>query len=124
MKTEYNIRISGSGTSEEIADALRKLAEEFELGSHVAQIEKTGECEWEDYCLMTEITEVTYGNDDDTEDEKPEQLFSIGEKVMVNMVGDIEGPFEITDIFWNGFTWMYSFEETQMRCGEMYLKKI
>lgn len=27
----------------------------------------------------------------------------------------------VSDTKHNGFTWMYSFEETDMRCGEQYL---
>lgn len=27
----------------------------------------------------------------------------------------------IKDFQWNGYTWMYSFEETEMKCGEQHL---
>ena len=32
-------------------------------------------------------------------------------------------PFlEVEDWFWNGLTWMYSFKDEEMSCGQEYLK--
>lgn len=36
-------------------------------------------------------------------------------------VRHIIGIFTVNDSKWNGFTYMYSFKESEMRCGEMYL---
>lgn len=51
----------------------------------------------------------------------PKQKFTVGETVWVLSEGTER---EITDIKWNGFTWMYAFKETNLRCGEMYLRPI
>jgi len=49
----YNIKITGSGTSKEIAEALKKLAETIEALS----LEELKDAELEDATLMTEISE-------------------------------------------------------------------
>jgi hypothetical protein len=54
---------------------------------------------------------------------KTTPLYQIGQTVNVAIVGDWEQR-KITDLKWNGMTWMYSFEDTNMSCGEMYLAKV
>lgn len=52
------ISITGEGTAEEIAKALKALAFELESGEHVNGIRDKGICKWEDPTLYTEITEA------------------------------------------------------------------
>lgn len=54
---EYSIKITGSGTNEQIAASLRAIADDIEIGAHVDNIEEKGEVEWEDAILFTEISE-------------------------------------------------------------------
>lgn len=49
--------------------------------------------------------------------------FEKGEKVIVYFL-DSALLRTIKDINWNGYTWMYSFEEIDMNCGEEYLIKV
>jgi hypothetical protein len=56
MTTTLNIKITGSGSSAEIAGALRQIAEDLENGVHIPAIIMKDECEWEDSTLMTTIT--------------------------------------------------------------------
>jgi hypothetical protein len=55
---ELNIRITGSGTANEIAGALRQIAQDLEEGGHINAINERGETSWEDSALMTTITEA------------------------------------------------------------------
>lgn len=49
-------------------------------------------------------------------------LFAIGQLVNIDITG-YNVPRKITTRAWNGdtFTWMYTFEGIELRCGEMYL---
>lgn len=52
---------------------------------------------------------------------KPVPAFKVGDKVTGSM---LEPPFAvITDVNWNGLTYMYDFEGTNIRCGEGYLQR-
>lgn len=55
MKT-ITIKITGSGRAKDIANRLRLVADDIEVGNHVNALEDKGECEWEDETLMTVIT--------------------------------------------------------------------
>ena len=57
MANEIEIKISGSGTATQIANALKQIAADLEVGNHVNALAEKGECEWEDAILMTEISE-------------------------------------------------------------------
>lgn len=59
----YEIRISGSGTNENLAASLRQIADDVAQGNHINSIESYGKCHWEDPELYTEIEEC-----DDDED--------------------------------------------------------
>ena len=60
------IKITGSGTAEKVAEALRSLASDIASGEHNSSIELLGKCEWEDATLFTEI-KVIDGLEDDME---------------------------------------------------------
>ena len=54
---------------------------------------------------------------------QPKAKYSKGDKVYSSM----EHNKSLTvkeEPEWNGHTWMYSFEETNMRCGEGYLSDL
>jgi hypothetical protein len=51
----------------------------------------------------------------------PQPKFEIGKIVWVAKENK---ALEIIEARWNGFTFMYSFKGTTLRCGEMYLRKI
>lgn len=58
---EYTIRISGSGTREDIAKALRVVADAIHHPTSKGDglnIEDIDGAEWEDSTLMTEINEI------------------------------------------------------------------
>ena len=46
--------------------------------------------------------------------------YNIGDKVKTSLTE--EQNLTINDYQWNGYSWMYSFIETDLRCGEEYLK--
>lgn len=48
-----------------------------------------------------------------------ENKFIKGEMVTTSLQ---ENPLKINGFQWNGYTWMYSFEGTDLRCGEEYIK--
>jgi exonuclease VII small subunit len=50
----YTIKITGSGTSEEITHALKQIVSNIEAGSHVSEMATVN---WEDATLMTTISE-------------------------------------------------------------------
>lgn len=56
--TEYEIKITGSGTSANLAKKLRRIADDIEQGNHINAIDEKGEAEWEDSDLMTTISEA------------------------------------------------------------------
>ena len=47
--------------------------------------------------------------------------FIDGQTVKSRLSPDPESKIVISGATWNGFTWMYSFLNTNMRCGEEYL---
>lgn len=51
----------------------------------------------------------------------PQSKFEIGDTVWVSAEA---AERKITDKKWNGHTYMYSFDGTDLRCGEQYLRKI
>lgn len=51
----------------------------------------------------------------------PAQKFQNTEKVYYGME---DQDLTVKEAKWNGLTWMYSFEETDMRCGQNYLVSI
>lgn len=55
---QLEIKITGEGTANEIAAALKGIAFELESGDHINGINEKGECEWEGPILMTTITEA------------------------------------------------------------------
>lgn len=58
---------------------------------------------------------------DKTEEIQP-PIYGIGQVVEVTLHHN--QPLTISSRVHNGFTWMYSFEETDLRCGEIYLQVI
>lgn len=51
----------------------------------------------------------------------PVPRYAHGDKVKTTLT--IEDPLTIKgEPSWNGYTFMYGFEETDMRCGEGYIK--
>lgn len=55
-----DIKITGGGNPQEVAAALRQVADDIAQGNHINSINEKGECEWEDPCLMTVITEEIF----------------------------------------------------------------
>ena len=52
---------------------------------------------------------------------QPPSKFAHGDKVRTSL--NKEDVLTIKGVpSWNGFTWMYAFEEIDMRCGEGYIK--
>lgn len=51
------IKISGSGNPQEVAAALRQVADDIIQGGYIDSINKKGSCIWEDPYLLTEILE-------------------------------------------------------------------
>lgn len=54
---------------------------------------------------------------------KSQPRYQKNDKVGVYLIDTIMER-TIKDFQWNGYTWMYSFEETEMKCGEQHLCKI
>jgi hypothetical protein len=54
---QLEIKITGGGTAEEIANSLETIAKELRNGDHLETINKGRDVEWEDKNLMTEISE-------------------------------------------------------------------
>lgn len=54
---------------------------------------------------------------------KTPQQFEVGELAVVRETGQ---EYRISQVFWNGFTWMCRFENhpLEMCCGQEYLKKV
>lgn len=61
---EYEIKITGSGPTKDLIDALKDVISEMEKHQHERAIEDFGECEWEDMFLMTTIEEYA-GDEND-----------------------------------------------------------
>ena len=55
---QLDIKITGQGTAEEIANSLETIAKELRNGDHLERVNKRGSVEWEDNTLMTVISEV------------------------------------------------------------------
>jgi len=56
-KPMYELLITGSGTSKELAAALRSIAYDLAAGAHIAAVQDDGRCEIEGPTLMTTITD-------------------------------------------------------------------
>lgn len=56
MEQMFEITITGSATSAQLATALRLLARQIQENEHVSRVNETGECVWEDNVIMTQIT--------------------------------------------------------------------
>lgn len=54
---QLEIKITGYGTAEQIADALKSLFSNLAYGDHISGIEDWGKVEWEDPTLFTTIVE-------------------------------------------------------------------
>lgn len=52
----------------------------------------------------------------------PPKKYNIGDKVIAP--GFSETELEIESSFWNGFSWMYYFKDSEMGLGENYLRRI
>lgn len=55
MEQTFSIVITGSGTSAQLAEALREVADQIKNNDHVTQADKVGDWENEDYVLHTII---------------------------------------------------------------------
>jgi len=55
--SEFEISISGSGTTKQIIKQLKEVVEGLELGNHINSIKEFGKAVWEDHILITEISE-------------------------------------------------------------------
>ena len=66
---EIEVKISGSGSQQQVINALRQLASEIENGDHLLGLKRSGKCTWEDEVLLTEISEYqheSFFEDDNT----------------------------------------------------------
>jgi hypothetical protein len=58
----------------------------------------------------------------------PVSKFMKGDKVTVSIIAQEPNDKRVFTIAgppkWNGFTWMYAFDEMEMRCGENYVNKV
>lgn len=49
-------------------------------------------------------------------------VYQVGNVTYSQLFENGEKPLTVSESKWNGHTWMYSFKETEMRCGAGYLR--
>lgn len=60
MNKNIDIKITGGGNPQEVAAALRQIAEEVDNGTYIQNVGAYGKWECEDPCLFTEISEEIF----------------------------------------------------------------
>ena len=96
---QIEIKVTGSGTSEHVANALRSIADSLELGDHVVKLNGTGKCNWEGPTLMTVITEGNIVVDDEDDNDPNEGNISPDDVIKIaNSIGHEVSAEEIKQV--------------------------